>query len=92
MHVIDESSPLYGLTPETMAAHEVEFFASVVGTDDTSLQPVHGRQRYLDTDVVWGARHVDILSERDDGQLQMDVRKFHDIAPTEPTPVFPYPR
>ena len=92
MHVIDESSPLYGLTPETLAANEMEFLASVVGTDDVSLQPVHGRHRYLDTDVVWGARHADVLSEREDGQIQMDVRKFHDVVPTLPTPTFPYPR
>ena len=92
MHVIDEKSPLFGMTPEIMATREVEFFASVVGTDDTSLQPVHGRHRYLDTDVAWGARHADILSERDDGQIQMDVRKFHDIIATEPTPEFPFPK
>src|SRR4051812_29604041 len=92
MHVIDEQSPLFGMTPESMAEREVEFFASVVGTDDTSLQPVHGRHRYLGTDVVWGARHADILSEREDGQLQMDVRKFDDIIATEPSEAFPYPR
>jgi inward rectifier potassium channel len=92
MHVIDEKSPLFGMTPEIMAAREVEFFASVVGTDDTSLQPVHGRHRYLGTDVAWGARHADILSERDDGELQMDVRKFDEIIATEPTEGFPYPR
>ena len=92
MHVIDESSPLFGLTPEALAANEMEFLASVVGTDDVSLQPVHGRHRYLDTDVVWGARHVDILSETADGLIQMDVRKFHEVTPTEPTATFPYPR
>jgi inward rectifier potassium channel len=92
MHVIDQASPLYGMTPEGLAANEMEFLASVVGTDDTSLQPVHGRHRYLDTDVVWGARHADILSERDDGLIEMDVRKFDDLLATEPSPDFPYPR
>jgi inward rectifier potassium channel len=92
MHVIDQSSPLYGMTPEALVAREVEFFASVVGTDDTSLQPVHSRHRYLDTDVVWGARHVDILSELPDGQVQMDVQKFDLVMPTAPTEAFPYPR
>ena len=92
MHVIDAASPLYGMTPEALVEHEVEFFVSVVGTDDTSLQPVHSRYRYFDTDVVWGARHVDILSEREDGQLQLDVRKFHEVTPTASTPDFPYPR
>jgi inward rectifier potassium channel len=92
MHLVDKASPLFGMTPETLATREVEFFASVVGTDDTSLQPVHARHRYLDTDVVWGARHVDILSEREDGQIQMDVRKFDEVMATPPTADFPYPR
>jgi inward rectifier potassium channel len=92
MHVIDQSSPLFGMTPESLAANEMEFLASVVGTDDTSRQPVHGRRRYLDTDVIWGARHADILREREDGLIEMDVRKFDDLTLTEPTAEFPYPR
>jgi inward rectifier potassium channel len=92
MHVIDATSPLFGMTPELVTQHEVEFFASVVGTDDTSLQPVHSRHRYFETDVVWGGRHADILSELPDGQLQMDVRKFDEVVATQPTPDFPYPR
>lgn len=92
MHVIDESSPLYGMTPDSMHQHEVEFLASVIGTDDTSLQPVHARRRYIDQDVVWGARHADILSERPDGLIQMDVSRFDEIVATTPTPAFPYPR
>jgi inward rectifier potassium channel len=91
MHTIDEKSPLFGMTPELLAKHEVELLASVTGTDDTSLQPVHARHRYVDTDVVWGARHADILSERADGMIEMDVRKFDDLVATEPTPDFPYP-
>jgi inward rectifier potassium channel len=92
MHTIDEKSPLFAMTPEKMIEHEVEFFASVVGTDDTSLQPAHGRHRYLTEDVVWGARHADILREREDGLLEMDVRKFDVVIATEPTNEFPYPR
>ena len=92
MHVIDASSPLHGMSPEALTQHEVEFFASVTGTDDTSLQPVHSRHRYFEADVAWGARHVDILSELPDGRLQMDVGKFDLVMPTAPAPDFPYPR
>lgn len=91
MHQIDEKSPLFGMTPAQLAKEEVEFLASVVGTDDISLQPVHARYRYLDTDVVWGARHADILGELPDGRIQMDVRRFDDLVATEPTADFPYP-
>src|SRR5439155_18496341 len=42
--------------------------------------------------IRWGARHADMLSERPDGRLQLDMREFHRLVPTSPTPAFPYPR
>ncbi len=92
MHVVDEKSPLFGMTPETMAEQEVEITASVTGTDDTSLQPVHARRRYEAKDILWGARPADVLSELPDGRIQLDVRKFDVIVPTQPTDTFPYPK
>lgn len=91
LHRIDEASPLFGMTPETCLAQETELLVSLVGTDDTSLQPVHARVRYDAPDLVWGARPADILSELPDGRLTLDVRRFHDIVPTKPTSAFPYP-
>jgi len=92
LHPITPDSPLYGLTPESLARQDGEFLVTIVGTDDTSLQQVHARARYLDRDVVWGARHADILSEDSDGNIVADVRRFDEIEPTEPTDGFPYPR
>jgi inward rectifier potassium channel len=91
MHPIDDKSPLYGVTPRTCAAAEIEIMASVVGTDDVSLQPVHARQRYGSEDIVWGARPADVLSELPDGRLQLDIGRFDEVVPTTPTPTFPYP-
>ena len=91
MHPIDDKSPLHGATPDSCEAEEVELYVSIVGTDDTSLQPVHGRTRYTMKDFVWGARLADVLSELPDGRLQLDVRKFDDLVPTEPSESFPYP-
>jgi inward rectifier potassium channel len=90
MHRIDSTSPLYGETPESLADNEVELLATVMGTDDTSLQPVHARRQYMHYEIVWGARHADILSETDDGDVVLDLRKFHDVTPTEATDSFPY--
>jgi inward rectifier potassium channel len=92
MHPIDEHSPLHGATPESAAKDEVELRVNVVGTDDTSLQPVHARRTYLDRDILWGARHADVLSEDAEGRIVLDVRKFHDVTPTAPIEGFPYPR
>ena len=91
MHQIDDKSPLYKATPASCKAEEVELVVSVFGTDDTSLQPVHGRTRYEMQDIVWGARLADVLSELPDGRMQLDSGKFDDLVPTEPTADFPYP-
>ena len=92
LHPITPDSPLYGATPESVAREDGEFLVTVVGIDDTSLQQVHARARYLDKDLVWGARHADVLSEDRDGNIVLDVRRFDDIEPTEPTEGFPYPK
>jgi inward rectifier potassium channel len=92
MHPIDERSPLRGATPESFAAEEAELLVSIFGTDDTSYQPVHARHQYEHMNILWGARYADVLSETPDGNLLLDVRRFHDVVETAPTPAFPYPR
>lgn len=90
LHPIVAPSPLVDATPETLERHEVEILVGVVGTDDTSLQPVHARHTYFHDEIVWGARHADVLSEAPDGALELDVRRFHDLVPAEPSDAFPY--
>ena len=92
LHTIDAQSPLAGSTPESIAKDEIELLVTVVGVDDTSLQQVHARRRYLDREIVWGARHADILSEEPNGRLVVDMRQFHELVATEPIPGFAYPR
>jgi inward rectifier potassium channel len=92
LHPISETSPFFGATPESLARDEAELIVTLAGTDDTSYQPVHARHEYEHTDILWGARHADILSETADGNLVLDVRRFHDVVPTTPTSDFPYPR
>jgi inward rectifier potassium channel len=92
LHRVDEASPLFGATPESLAKDDAELIVSLSGTDDTSYQPVHARRTYEHTDVLWGARHADVLSETPDGNLTLDVRRFDEVEPTKPTDTFPYPR
>jgi inward rectifier potassium channel len=77
MHPIDEASPLHGVTPTAFQEDESEILVTVVGTDGTSLQPVHGQRRYGAADILWGSRFADVLTELPDGNIQLDVRNFH---------------
>lgn len=92
MHRITAESPLHGHTPASLKRDEIEVFVTVVGIDDTSLQPVHARHKYTDEAVVWGARHADILTEEEGGVIVLDLRKFHELTATERTEEFPYPQ
>ncbi len=89
-HVIDASSPLSLDTPETLLDSEAEIIASLSGTDETSLQPVHARAVWATSDAVFGARLADVMSEPSPDRMVLDLRRFHDLVPTEPTETFPY--
>lgn len=91
MHAIDEHSPFWKQTPESIDEHELEVQVMVVGLDDTSMMTVHAGHRYFAHQIRWGARHVDVLSETPDGTVVLDLTKFHDIEPTAPITGFPYP-
>jgi inward rectifier potassium channel len=91
LHRIDASSPLHGLTPEVMKSADAEISLSLTGTDDISLQPIHGRYTWEHFDMAWGHRLADVLSEDPDGTVVLDLSKFHVLEPAEPTEAFPYP-
>ena len=90
IHPLDAASPLRDDTPATLASTEVELTLAVSGVDETSMQAVHAQHVWPARAVVWGARLADVLTEQPDGNLLLDLRRFHDLAPAEPTPEFPY--
>ncbi len=89
LHRIEAGSALHGETPESLASADAELTLTVTGVDDTSLQPIHAGHTWLARDVVFGARLADIITETPD-VLIMDLRRFHDLMPSAPTPEFPY--
>ena len=89
LHRIGPGSPLAGETPDSLAASDAELTLAVAGIDGTSLQPVHARHTWVAQSVAFGARLADVISETPEG-LTMDLRRFHDLVPTAPTPDFPY--
>lgn len=92
MHRIDAESPFHRQTPESIAEQDYEVHVMVMGTDDITMQPVHANHRYFARQILWGRRHVDILSETPEGDIVLDLGPFHDTMPSQPTADFPYPR
>jgi inward rectifier potassium channel len=81
LHPIDVHSPLHGATPESLATEEVELQILIVGLDDTSMQTIHASHRYYANQILFGSKHADVLVETDDGNLLLDLRKFHEVVP-----------
>jgi inward rectifier potassium channel len=91
LHTLDADSPLAGMTPHDCTAEDAELMVSLAGTDDTSYQPVYARHTYEHMNILWGSRHADVLSETPEGDIILDVTRFHDVVPSEPVEGFPYP-
>jgi inward rectifier potassium channel len=86
LHPIDDTSPLYGETAESLAADEVLFIVTLVGIDGTFAQNVHARHIYEFHDIRWDHRFVDIIAPHAPGVFRMDLDKLHDVEPSSPPP------
>jgi inward rectifier potassium channel len=80
-HVIDETSPLYCLTPADLAAADAALTLNVSGVDDNSAQYLYARKLYNHQDIRWNYRYRDITSFSELGTLVIDYSVFHEITP-----------
>jgi len=82
-HVIDEFSPLSGLTEDHLGKSEAALVITVSGFDESSAQQLWARQAYSYKDIRWRHRYVDITSWAED-RMVLDYTKFHEVVPLEP--------
>ncbi|MBW4519392.1 MAG: ATP-sensitive inward rectifier potassium channel 10 [Scytolyngbya sp. HA4215-MV1] len=81
IHLIDESSPLYGMNPESLAQTNAMIVASLGGIDETVSQLVHARHTYAAQEILWNHRFVDVIYHTDDGHRYIDYNYFHEVTP-----------
>ncbi len=82
-HVLDETSPLCGITPEALAACNARFTASVVCVDTVVAAAVQSRQMYTWRDVRFGERFVEIYTEQGEGSFIVDYGLLHETEEAE---------
>ena len=83
MHVIDESSPLFGLDQAGIRVRELELHVVVTGTDDITMQTVHALHNYNDQSVRYGFRFEDTLTVLEGGLFVVDLSKFDVVVPDD---------
>jgi inward rectifier potassium channel len=82
-HVIDESSPLFGMADSDLAATDAALALNVSGVDDSSAQHLYARKLYAQQDILWRYRYRDITSISPQGRLVIDYSRFHDVLREE---------
>ena len=86
MHVIDETSPLFGETAETLKASDTSLLLTLEGVDESTSQTMQARHMWTCDQIYWQHRFVDIMSERD-GVSHIDYSHFDEIVPLDEAPV-----
>ena len=75
-HVIDETSPLFGLTPGDLKSSDSRMLASVVCIDPVIQAPVQTQTEYLHGQISWNRRFAEIYTEDAVGRYSVDYSKF----------------
>jgi inward rectifier potassium channel len=83
-HVIDETSLLFGLTPQDFKLADSRMLASVVCIDPVIQAPVQSRTEYLHEQIAWNRRFAEIYTEDSGGRYTVDYGKFDDTVGLSP--------
>lgn len=93
VHPVEESSPLYAETADSLRESRAEVLVLLSGFDETFSAIVHTRTSYTPEDVIWGARFANAFmteaadrmaaSKRDDAKVAVDMRLFDKIEPAD---------
>jgi inward rectifier potassium channel len=81
MHVIDESSPLHGYTPERLAAEGVRLFVTIEARDITLAATIHDMRSYDADEILFDMRYADAVSTDDQGRAIADLTRLSLVEP-----------
>lgn len=82
-HVIDRSSPLFGLSVEEMDAKRVEVFVIVEGVDPGTSNAVRSVKTYQSADLLMNRVFSGLLMETRSGRLGLRLNDFDTTAVSE---------
>jgi inward rectifier potassium channel len=77
-HVIDEASPLHGLTAEDLKLTDSRMLVSIVCVDPVIQAPVQSQTEYVHEQIAWNRRFAEIYTEDAAGRYTVDYSKFDD--------------
>jgi hypothetical protein len=84
-HVIDETSPLFGHTHDSLNACGAEIVVAFEGCVDATGLSFSARQSYLPSEILWGHTFRRIIRRAPSGSTRHEVAlaRFHELEPQE---------
>jgi inward rectifier potassium channel len=79
LHRIDEASPLWGETHETLEAKNAEIIVSMTGMDESLSSTIHTRFSYVADDIYFDRSFAQVLHRMPDNTLEVHYDKIHDL-------------
>lgn len=76
VHPITASSPLAGMTPESLREAEVEFLVVVSAHEETFSTRVISRTSYVADELAWDVKFATIFANGPDGVVAIDVDRL----------------
>lgn len=81
VHPIDDKSPLFGITPETLRAQNANVVVTVTGIDDQLATAIHARYVWSVDDILFDRRYAELFKVDDEGKRYLDLEPMHDTVP-----------
>jgi inward rectifier potassium channel len=83
MHPINEYSPLYGYTRDSLVALNAQIQVALVGIDEAVSYTISARHTYASQEILFDERFVDIVVPQPNGDRHIDYRYFHATLPID---------
>lgn len=78
-HVIDEKSPLAGLTPETLTNREFELLVTLNATMESTAATCQSRTSYIPQEILWGYEFTPVLFSSPNCRYVVDFNFFDKV-------------
>lgn len=83
VHPIQPGSPFYGASAKDMLDSDANVTVSLTGIDEAFSQTVYARHSYKASEIIWGARLVDIIDETAAIGSRFNYANFDEFEPAE---------
>jgi len=81
IHVIDESSPLWGHDASSLAELAATLILTIDGSDEMTAQDMRSRHLYTHQDIRWNHVYEDMLQIDAEGREHVDYERLDQIRP-----------